>query len=66
MLNWIVEIELIICIKMDLVLNNLQRLICYKTQPTNQQTNQPSTIHHFGYYESVLAGQSIKETNRFR
>ena len=30
------EIELIICIKMDLTLNNLQRLICHKTQPTNQ------------------------------
>ena len=37
MLNWIVwklfEIELIICIKMDLALNNLQRLICHKTYP---------------------------------
>ena len=32
------EIELIIYIKMDLALNNLQRLICHKTQPT-----QPST-----------------------
>ena len=30
------EIELIICIKMDLALNNLHRLICHKTQPTNQ------------------------------
>ena len=29
------EIELIIYIKMDLALNNLQRLICHKTQPTN-------------------------------
>ena len=28
------EIELIIHIKMDLALNNLQRLICHKTQPT--------------------------------
>ena len=27
---------LINCIKMDLALNNLQRLICHKTQPTNQ------------------------------
>ena len=26
-------------IKMDLALNNLQRLICHKTQPTNQPTN---------------------------
>ena len=44
MLNWIVwnrtelfEIELIIYIKMDLALDNLQRLKCHKT---NQQTNQ--------------------------
>ena len=29
------EIELIICIKMDLALNDLQRLICYKTHTTN-------------------------------
>ena len=28
------EIELIIYVKMDLVLNNLQRLICHKIQPT--------------------------------
>ena len=28
------EIELAICIKMDLALNNLQRLIWHKTQPT--------------------------------
>ena len=30
------EIELVICIKMDLVLNNQQRLICHKTQTTNR------------------------------
>ena len=29
------EIELFICITMDLALNNLQRLICHKTQTTN-------------------------------
>ena len=33
------QIELIIYIKMDLALNNLQRLICHETQPTNQPTN---------------------------
>ena len=37
MLNRIYEIELIICIKMDLALNNLQRLICHKTQIPKQQ-----------------------------
>ncbi len=38
------ERELIICIKMDLALNNLQGLICHKTQTTkpNNQTNQPT------------------------
>ena len=35
MLNWIVLIELIIYIKMDSALNNLQKVICYKIQPTN-------------------------------
>ena len=30
------EIELIICIIMDLALNNLQKLICHKTQTNNQ------------------------------
>ena len=36
MQNWIVEIELFICIKMDFALNNLQRLICHKTQTNSQ------------------------------
>ena len=27
--------ELIICIKMELALNNLQKLMCHKTEPTN-------------------------------
>ena len=31
------SIELIICLKMNLALNNVQRLICHKTQ-TNQPT----------------------------
>ncbi len=32
------KIKLSIYIKMDLALNNLQRLICHKTQPTNKPT----------------------------
>ena len=36
MLNWMFGIELIIWIKMDLALNNLQRLICHKTQKKKQ------------------------------
>ena len=38
------EIDLIICIKMDLTLNNLKKLICHKIQPTNQPTNQPTYL----------------------
>ena len=37
----LLEMKLIIYIKMDLALNNLQRLNCPKTQPNNQPT------HHF-------------------
>ena len=36
MLNLTLEIELIICIKLYLALNNLQMLICYKTK-TNKK-----------------------------
>ena len=38
------EIELIIFIKMDLALNNLQRLICHKIQPTQPNPTQPQTM----------------------
>ena len=34
------EIELIIHIKIDLALNNLQSLICHKTQPTNHYSTE--------------------------
>ena len=37
------QIELFICIIMDLALNNLQMLICHKT---NQPTNQPTIFIH--------------------
>ena len=30
------EIELFICMEMNLALNNLQKLICHKTQTNNQ------------------------------
>ena len=35
MLTELFEIELHICIKMDLALNNPQRLICHKTLPAS-------------------------------
>ena len=41
------DIELTICIKVDLALKNLQGLICYKTQkkqPTNSQDSINRTI----------------------
>ena len=37
-LNWVLIVwNRTILIKMDLALNNLERLKCHKTQPTNQQ-----------------------------
>ena len=44
------EIEQIICIKMDLALNNLQRLICHKTQTTNQPTSELKMIRELHDY----------------
>ena len=41
MLNWIVYNRTDYLHKMDLALNNVQRLICHKN-PTNQPTNQPT------------------------
>ena len=38
------EIELIICIKMDLAFNNVQKIICYKNRPTDQPTNENEGI----------------------
>ncbi len=32
---------------MDLALNNLQRLICHKTQQTNKQTNKKITNYSY-------------------
>ena len=39
MLNSIVLMELLKCIKMDLALNNLQRLTYHKTQPNQSKPN---------------------------
>ena len=44
MLNWIVY-NRIICIKMDLALNNRQRLICHKTKTINQPLNIACVFH---------------------
>ena len=41
------EIKLFICIKMDLVLKSLQRLVCHKTQ--NKESNQPRTMANTKY-----------------
>ena len=50
LLNWIVWNRTIF-IKMDLALNNLQRLICNKTKTTNQPTT-TATFFFFGYLRS--------------
>ena len=41
------EIELIICMKMDVGLNNLQRLICHKTETTVKPLNCCSMWKYF-------------------
>ena len=43
MLTELFEIELIICIKMDLALNNLQRLIYHRAQTNKKEHNIIST-----------------------
>ena len=39
MLKELFEIELFICIKIDLALNNLQLLICHKIKPNQTKPN---------------------------
>ena len=55
MLNWIVLNRTDYLHKMDLALNNLQRLICHKTQQTNQPTK-PS-IHATWLRPTLLGSQ---------
>ena len=56
------KIELTICIKMDLALNNLQRLICHKNS-TNQPTNQPLNQHtEFLFYCHFQVTCSVETT----
>ena len=44
---------MIIYIKVDLALNNLQRLICHKTQSTNKPTNQPTSELKRKFFQDV-------------
>ena len=62
MLNWIVWNRADFCIKMDLALKNLQRLLCHKNQPTNQKhkyISSPSsykqTVKHIGLFSIGMA-----------
>ena len=49
------EIELIICIKMDLALNNLQRFICHNTQTAQPIRNNIFMV--YPCYYKVLDGR---------
>ena len=49
------EIEQIINLKMDLALNILQRLICHKTQPTNQMSSYSTCLIKNSYTPMSLA-----------
>ena len=44
---------------MDLAWNNLQRLIYYKIQPTNQPTNQPALCRE--YRQRILSNENMTE-----
>ena len=48
------EIELIIYIKMDLALNNLERLICHKTKPNQTKHTHTHTHTHIYIYISLI------------
>ena len=52
------EIELIICIKMDLAFNNLHGLICHKT-PTTKQPHTRIYIYIYIYIHSFLNSVSF-------
>ena len=56
------EIELIICIKMDLELNNLQRLTCHKNQPTNQPD---LCLPNRNYLDKIIKKQNKNWPNLF-
>ena len=47
---------------MDLALNNIQRLICHKTQPTNQPTHFFSLVNKVKWFQELqcITNNSIK------
>ena len=47
------KIEVTICVKMDLALNNLQSLICHKTQPTNHSVTTATSLSHKSTYQKI-------------
>ena len=60
------EIELIICIKMDLASNNLQRLICHKTQTTNKPKTLIYTLSLFLPQVKIIINSFISFFSFFR
>ena len=62
------EIELFICIKMELALNNLQRLICHKTQTKNRIRfiilNFLSECFNIVYYQKYSKGKEAKKKGK--
>ena len=57
------EIALIICIKMDLVLNNLQRLICHK-KTNNQPINTWSCVCILPSFVSQIHSCDLKKVKK--
>ena len=73
MLNWIVLNRTDYLHKMDLTLNNLQRLICHKTQQTSKpcstdfsvSSQGPGTNSSFCFLSIFLCGQSGQQNPQF-
>ena len=62
----LIEIELIICIKMDFALNDLQRLICHKTQPTFKNLAKPVNTLCREIYWYFQLGKKTKQQKKQR
>ena len=52
--NCVFMLNRTICIKIDLALNNLQKLICHKTQRTNQPKISPRLLYSQCFSCSIL------------
>ena len=58
------EIELLICIKINFAFNNLQWLICHKTQPNRIKSNHKFFLSFLSYFE-IVPNDEMRTTQEF-